>query len=209
MRIAQLAPTVLFGSALSALGFSLGKDIYKGGKNSAGGLIGILIVLLLAAGIYYGGVIFSRNYKSTIGELTGKVSGALLVVVASFFVFHISRGIGLDDTQSLLTIAAILVLGLVNGFLQRGPRLLAWEAEFHNDEFLSRAGLIQIDDENLPDALGNRFRLDEVAAGMMEFMVLKRRGRRAFLQFDESGKFTHWSGVVKLGEGFSGEGSFP
>ena len=82
------------------------------------------------------------------------------------------------------------------GLRQRRSRRLAWEAVVHNEQFFANHGLRELREDRLRDDQDNGYRLDDVFDGELEFMVLGQRGKRAYLEFDEDGKYTSWSGVV-------------
>ena len=92
------------------------------------------------------------------------------------------------------------------GVKHRIKRTAAWEAEDHNNAFMEAHGL-QVTDT---DDKGN-LRIREIATnagyrlmenlnvtGEMEFMALGRRNKRAYIQYDETGKFVHWTGMVAV-----------
>ena len=93
----------------------------------------------------------------------------------------------------LVCAVVLLVVGLTIGFLQRRRRRLAWEADIHNEQFFEEHGLITLREERLRDDQGNGYELDDVflEQGELEFKVLGRRGKRAYLEFDEEGKYTN------------------
>ena len=82
---------------------------------------------------------------------------------------------------------------------------MAWEAEDHNNTFMEAHGLQVVDtddDGNLRIrelATNTGYRLVETldVTGEMEFTALGRRNKRAYIQYDEAGKFTHWTGLVE------------
>ena len=95
--------------------------------------------------------------------------------------------------QNLLVLA-----GCLTGYFQSKKRRLAWEAEAHNVSFFDENGLEQLDDNNLRDIEGNRFRLKNMFANEIEFIAEGRRSKRAYIKYDETGKYTEWSGLVSI-----------
>ena len=95
--------------------------------------------------------------------------------------------------QNLLVLA-----GCLTGYVQRKKRRLAWEAEAHNVSFFDENGIEQLDDNNLRDSEGNRFRLKNTFANELEFIAEGRRSKRAYIKYDETGKYTEWSGLVSI-----------
>ena len=92
----------------------------------------------------------------------------------------------------------LVIIGLAVGFFQRRRRRKAWRADQHNEEFFAEHGLTTLREDRLRDDQDNGYELDDVFPehGELEFKVLGRRGKRAYLEFDEEGKYTSWSGVV-------------
>ena len=94
--------------------------------------------------------------------------------------------------------AGLAVIGLGIGFFQRRRRRKAWQADRHNKQFFADHGLTTLREDRLRDDQDNGYELDDVFPehGELEFKVLGRRGKRAYLEFDEDGRYTSWSGVV-------------
>ncbi|RUO63253.1 hypothetical protein SAMN06297229_2289 [Pseudidiomarina planktonica] len=90
------------------------------------------------------------------------------------------------------------VLGIKRGISQRKSRALAWEAEEHNQAFMDEIGLSEISNNQFIDDDGNRYRLENEFRGMIELFPIGRRNRRAYIEFDENGKFINWSGIIKI-----------
>lgn len=89
-------------------------------------------------------------------------------------------------------------IGIKRGLKQRKAREQAWEAELHNMLFMNEIGLQEVGDKQFVDEEGNRYRLENELRNMIELFPLGRRNRRAYLEFDETGKFTNWTGIVKI-----------
>lgn len=95
--------------------------------------------------------------------------------------------------------------GALVGIRHRSKRALAWEAEEHNAAFLEGHGLQVTDTDEkgnmrLRDINTNTgYRLMEVldVTGELEFMALGRRNKRAYIHYDDTGKFTDWTGLVE------------
>ena len=90
----------------------------------------------------------------------------------------------------------LLALGLIVGFSKRKNRQLEYEAEVHNRKFFRQHGLQEIQDDRLRDSHNIGYHLENILGNELEFKVAGHRGKRAYLKFDSTGKYTSWSGVV-------------
>ena len=152
-------------------------------------------------------VVFVFIYIATVGTLlniepTAKVLLTHAIETGLFApVFgHLVSSLG---TSSFLGITFLLqnllvFAGCLTGYVQRKKRRLAWEAEAHNVSFFDENGLEQLDDNNLRDIEGNRFRLKNTFANEIEFIAEGRRNKRGYIKYDETGKYTEWSGLVSI-----------
>jgi len=68
------------GSAVAAIGFSFGKDIYRKGKANSEKLLLLAIIVLSLLGTYVGGLFLARNYKSLSGSFFSRVLGLIILV---------------------------------------------------------------------------------------------------------------------------------
>ena len=83
---------------------------------------------------------------------------------------------------------------------------MAWEAEEYNEHFLDEHGLEVIDaDEkgnlrlrDYSENIGYRLMDDLEIAGELEFMALGKRNKRGYMHYDDTGKYTDWSGLVDV-----------
>lgn len=92
----------------------------------------------------------------------------------------------------------LLISGYRAGKRHRKIREAAWAAERHNKAFLSSVGLQELANEQFKDSEGNLYRLENEFEDRIELFAIGRRNRRGYLHFDETGKFTEWSGLVTL-----------
>ena len=115
-----------------------------------------------------------------------------------FMAEFLTRIYTFDTVIGNITIAqtALLALGLIVGLSKRKKRQLAWEAEIHNRKFFAQHGLQSIQDDRLRDNHNIGYRLENALSNELEFKVAGQRGKRAYLKFDSTGKYTSWSGVV-------------
>ena len=107
----------------------------------------------------------------------------------------------------ILVVQGVLFLvGAMVGISHRRKRRLAWEAEAHNEQFMYELGLEVIDrDEkgnirlrDQSEGVGYRMMDDLEIVGELEFMALGKRNKRGYMQYDDTGKYTHWSGLVEV-----------
>lgn len=100
----------------------------------------------------------------------------------------------------------MFVIGSIVGISHRRRRRLAWEAEYHNEAFLSEIGLEVIDTDEKgnirlrdhAEGIGYRMMEDLKIAGELEFMALGKRNKRGYMYYDDTGKYTQWSGLVDV-----------
>lgn len=184
--LTQNITQMVFGSAVSAFGFSLGRDVYKTAKKNDR-----LWFIAFALGFFFGGLFISRNYDSLLRGIGYRVLGAGMIVIASIVPIALYREFG------VLFAGVLVVAGLVVGFAQRGKRRRAWQVQKENASFLVAHGLEEVDD-GLVDADGVFYRLLEASSREISFMPTGRRGRRGFLKLDETGRMRAWTGMVKI-----------
>ena len=95
-----------------------------------------------------------------------------------------------------LSLAVLAGLGLLRGLTSRGGRRRKWEADAHNLQFFEEHGLREVQEDRLRDSQDNGYRLENVLPDELEFMALGHKSMRAYLTFDETGRYTAWSGIV-------------
>ncbi len=213
--IARYAPAIIGGSALAGFGLSLGRDAYKKAKQNWP----ILLILVCLAGVYFAGMWMFRNYRTPAGSILKK-SGALIVLVLCCTGIHAGAVAALamlaPDNMNVesffsfpllwITIVqgVLFIAGAIVGMSHRRKRRLAWEAEECNERFLAEHDLEIVDaDEqgNLrlrdhSSSVGYRLMDDLELAGELEFMALGKRSKRGYMQYDDTGKYTDWSGLT-------------
>lgn len=221
MSIIRTTALIAGGSAVAGAGLSVGRDAYKGVKKNLGLIVVLVVVGSALYGSYKVGVWLGRNHQSLTGGVLVR-SGALIVLgvcwLGSLLVGMLILGGALmpvpiaDMTlaQALahfttfdtpagaisLGLLCVTAVGVLRGLAIRKGRRRAWEADAHNAWFLEGHGLQEIQEDRLRDSYDNGYRLENVLPGELEFMALGHKGMRAYLAFDETGKFTSWSGVV-------------
>ena len=226
--IAQLAPTIIAGSALSGFGLSFGRDVYRKTKENWP----LLVLLVTFVGVFFSGLWLFRNYRTVTGTIFKKFSALILFVVsvvglyllmmaaAPFFILvfgpvvaalvnivgaKFAGGTILASFILLVSIQVIMFLtGAFVGIRHRKKRRWAWEAEMHNKRFLVENGLQVISSDehfrlkDIQENLNYRFIEDLDITGSFEFILIGHRNKRAYIEYDETGKFTSWSGLTKL-----------
>ena len=73
------------GSAVAGMGFSFGRDIYRGAtkKDTKNAILGFLLIALAVIGTYTGGVWLARNYQTIWGSIFKRI-GSLFILAPSF-----------------------------------------------------------------------------------------------------------------------------
>ena len=89
-------------------------------------------------------------------------------------------------------------VGMLTGLYQRPKRLRAFAVKRHNERFLAENGFKETDGKDIthyaPD--GQALRFLEAHPGKLVFMVVGKRGKRAFIDLDENGRMLSYTGVV-------------
>ena len=101
---------------------------------------------------------------------------------------------------------ALFMVGAVVGICHRKRRSQAWEAEDHNERFLAEHDLevIDADEEgnirirDHSQEIGYRMSEDLAFSSELEFVALGRRNKRGYMQYDDTGKYLNWSGLVNV-----------
>ena len=226
MSIVSLAPKIVAGSSFAGFGLSLGRDVYKETKKNIGLIILFFLVLFLIIGQYSSSVWLFRNYRTLAGTIFKKffaliafmffyiiITNILLIIEGTPEIIN-ALETGLFDpvlvhlfsslgTSSFLGISFLLqnlliLVGFFVGYFQRKKRRLAWEAEKHNIAFFISNGLELLDEKNVRDADGNRYRLKNMFANEIEFIAEGRRNKRGYIKYDKTGKYIDWSGMVSI-----------
>lgn len=115
-----------------------------------------------------------------------------------FMAEFLPRLFAIDTTIGIIFIlqTGLLAVGLLIGLSRRNTRQLAYDAEIHNRKFFRQHGLEAIQDDRLRDSHNIGYSLENTLTNELEFKVAGHRGKRAYLKFDQYGKYTSWSGVV-------------
>jgi len=210
-RFARYAPAIIAGSALSGFGFAIGRDVYRRTRRNWP----IVVILACLVGVLFSAIWIFRNYR-TLPESIFRRTGALLLLAASGAI-HLTLTLAavylvepsLIPVAVPAAVAAQMVLfavGAVIGYGHRRKRRMAWDAEDHNAAFMEENGLEVVDGDDsggmrLRDhAQGIGYRLMDrlSSAGELEFAALGKRNKRGYIHYDETGKYTEWSGLSDI-----------
>ncbi|MHA6643673.1 hypothetical protein [Mesorhizobium sp. A623] len=196
------------GAAVAGFGLSFGRDIYKKSKKN------LEIILLLLAVIFcpfIGGRGLVRGHdRGVLGTIFLTIIGSISLIAvgfctATFLAFEIvvmgkinpENPLPLALLGGFAATAVMAGIGLVVGFIQRPKRLKAIAVGKANEKFLTDQGFRETEGKDIthydPDGLALRFL--EAHAGRLVFMVVGRRGKRAFINLDPDGRMIGYSGV--------------
>lgn len=188
---------IAVGSAAAGFGWSAGRDLYRKGKEW---IVPAIALVAVAGGSGYAAWNLSRGHRAA---SPGRLAGAVLAAAGSlalcmFLILVLDRP---QPAQSpgaaagivglaLLVHAASALAGLVVGLLQRGRRVRAFALERDNLAFMDACGIRDVGgrEDTFVDAAGNELKLDDVRRDAMVFRVQGRRGARAYIDLDASGR---------------------
>lgn len=107
--------------------------------------------------------------------------------------------------ESFLTLIGIVVpvgiisIGYFAGNQQRRKRQQVWDAEEHNERFMETYGLIEHEDGTIEDiSNGQNYRVDNVGKRRITLFPIGRRGKRAYITINETGKYDEFSGITRV-----------
>ncbi|PHZ83478.1 hypothetical protein [Paremcibacter congregatus] len=128
--------------------------------------------------IITGGVFFVIEYAMIIGVLDLKVASDLTTVL----------------TNVAYAVVVLCSIGFLVGFFQRSKRLLAFRIESENEDFMEQHKFKETgtDDITHYDFNDTPLRLLEMQKDRISFMVVGERGKRAFINMDNDGKFLEY-----------------
>lgn len=217
MSLVKSVSKGVFGSAVAGFGLSLGRDLYKGGKKSNDSTPIILVIIVILIGIYISfvsGLWLGRNYKNIIFSIFMKLLSLVMIAAITFFWigFWNTDSNMVDNVQTMRDVPfsefskswvfwvpfILFILGLLIGFMQRAKRKKAWVAEEFNEKYLKSLGLSELENGELVDKSGQRFRIDSQTKNKITLFAIKRRNKRAFISLGEDGKMNSYSGMVSI-----------
>jgi hypothetical protein len=95
--------------------------------------------------------------------------------------------------------SGLLLIGIAAGTSQRKKRTTTWEIEEANEAFMKNNGLIEHEDETIEDeATGQHYRIDHLGSRRITLFPIGKRGKRAYINIDDSGRYTDYTGVTSI-----------
>lgn len=205
--LAALAAQV--GNAATAgFGLSLGRDVYRQvrPKNTSN----VVLLLLAVCGVFLpalGGMNLCQGHRRgwtgtvllTFGTSALAVAAGFLIMLFPFFI--LAEGYNIDRKImgwiGMIT-AGLTALGMLIGLLRRAKRLRRFAVIDDNEAFLANSGFRETrgNDVTHYDPNGNALRFLEADPARLIFMAVGRRGRRAYIDLDGSGRMLSYSGIV-------------
>ena len=196
------------GAAVAGFGLAFGRDVYSKSKKN------IQIILLVLAVVFcpfIGGRGLVRGHdRGPIGTIFLTVFGSFFLIAvglcaATFLAFEIvvMGKIAQDNPfpNALLggfaMTAVIAGIGVLVGLSQRPRRLKAIAISKANDQFLADNGFRETDGADIThyDPNGQPLRFLEAHPDRLVFMVVGRRGKRAFINLDQDGRMVGYLGI--------------
>ena len=196
------------GAAVAGFGLAFGRDVYNKTKKNIG-----LIALMFAAIFcpFIGGRGLVRGHdRGVIGTLFLTFIGSVLLIVVGFgvvaiAVFGVLTVVNFDPHKvpSMAAVASFVLTataagtGFLVGLFQRPKRLKAFAVRRSNEKFLEDNGFRETDGTDIThyDPNGQPLRFLETHPDRLVFMVVGRRGKRAYINLDREGRMLDYSGV--------------
>lgn len=206
--LAALAAQV--GNAATAgFGLSLGRDIYHRVKPKQAS--NVFLLLFAVGGVFlpiWGGMNLCQGHRRgwvgtvflTFGTSVLAATAGFLIILSPVVLFANGfDGISKEIIGWILMITAgLTVLGILVGLFRRAKRLRQFAIINDNEAFLSRSGFKETGGSDVThyDPDGNALRFLEAGQDRLIFMAVGRRGRRAYIDLDSSGRMLSYSGIV-------------
>jgi len=216
--VSKVSHTV-FGTAVAGFGFSFGRDIYR--KSKQGAIYLILLSLLLST-IILPFMSASQTFRwhpiTFVRWFFSKFILWLLVTAIAIWITYIViiilkefappidgptfYGYAYNKIEFATAYGGFFYLfGSLDGLRRRKKRKHIHSTEIENAIFMNDIGIVEVDGSDSfthMDSDGNKFRLVGVGRDLVEFFVVGRRGKRAFIYLDEHGHFKEYSGIVRV-----------
>ncbi len=201
-------------AAKSGFGLSLGRDIYHRVKpNNLSTAFVILVAMFGPILPVLGGIRLLQGYRrGWIGTIFLTCGLSMLAMIAGLFVMLLFAGLISDvlfripnnefleryGGWFMAATAGLTLFGMMIGLFRRRGRLRRFAAIEHNEAFLAENGFKETAGRDVThyDADGNALRFLEASPDRLSFMVVGRRGRRAYIDLDENGRMLSYSGIV-------------
>lgn len=203
--------TALARAAVGGFGASFGRDVYRTTKKNLVLLIAVGVALSATALPFLGGRNLVRGHqRGLFSTIVVTILGSMVLValgfVAAFLVDFILQSFSRVETDPPVlpryaAIATIVLMaagvGLLVGLVERSSRLRRFRIVADNDAFLSRNDIAETGGRDVThrDGAGNQLRFLEANKDSLVFMVVGRRGKRAFIDLDADGRMVSYSGA--------------
>lgn len=203
--------TALARAAVGGFGSSFGRDAYRTMKKQGLLLAAIAIAAAAVALPFLGGRHMIRGHDrgwfltlalTVIGSLLLITLGAIAavfvdIVLLSFIVSEDSPAVPPRYGLIAAAVAMSTGIGLLIGLAERKSRLRGFHIARENERFLLDQGFIETggNDVTHRDGDGTPLRLLEATRDSVVFMVVGRRGKRAFITLDSEGRMLSYSGA--------------
>lgn len=199
-------------AAVAGYGLSIGRDFWKSTKKNRGLLLILLVIgCALALPLLGGRGLLRGHDRGFFGTVVATVIGNLFLVSAGFAIsFALIAFVGSSQVQdadtvvgaALITAAGVTAVpslaGLIWGVLQRPTRLRTFRTVRANDEFLKLVGITETGGDDITHhSPEGPLRLLEAHRDRLVFMVVGRRGKRAYIKLSEDGRMVAYSGVAE------------
>jgi hypothetical protein len=194
---------ILVHSTVAGVGLSLGRDAYRVTKNN--------FLLLVAAAVALAGTAYGV-WNMTRGHERGPLATFFLTFLANFILIIVSFAIFMfvvfgiadqgdpnsaDYNMSIIYGGVIIqIIFAATGFLigrsHRAKRLEAFAVAAHNADYLSREGFREVGGREsvMIDRSGQELVLEDIRQDAAVFKVKGRRGVRAKILLDNTGRMT-------------------
>jgi len=213
----------IFGTAVAGFGFSLGRDVYRKFKEISHVLLILCIgfssftfPFIAASKIFRWYPIskvrwfFAKFLLWMVVYLLGFViTFCFLKMLQSFELIRFSIdffGVDVSADQAVIIYSFVFVsffylLGVVDGIRKRSKRKSIHQIEVDNNRFLEDVGIYETDGSSSfthIDVDGNWLRLENIGHDFVEFFVVGKRNKRAYIYIDSFGRFSEYTGVISL-----------
>ncbi len=219
-RLAKQATKLFFGAAIAGSGFSLGKDNYKTAKEFAPFAIFVMLVAMAVLGAIYlpfraGREMVKGHNRSMIGTIIKTYLWNIIIAIIGFCMLYVYSIMFVNGWNAELeagqepyaynhvvirAFPLLFGLGILYGLWLRKKRKTVLEIESENENFLKKHGFRETNSETYPyvDGYNNKLRLLESTKRQLVFMVVGKKGKRAFIDLDNTGRMVKYSGPVKV-----------
>lgn len=200
----------LGGAAVAGYGFAVGRDLWKSTKNNQLAIVAVLVLLGAVALPTLGARNLVRGHaRGVVDNLLATLGSVALIAIGLALAVLLFSLITNDQTSpdagfaaafvlGICSTAAFALIGLVWGAIQRPARLRTIDTAKANERFLSEHGFIETGGRDIThyDSSGEPLRFREAHSDRLVFMAVGKRGKRAYIDLDASGRMTAYSGVV-------------